>query len=225
MPVVDCSAGIMAYNEEANIGSAIEAILAQTIVCGRIAELIVVASGCTDRTVEIVQAIAEREPRVVLIIQDKRQGKASAINLFVRAATSPVLLMVSADVLVQERTLDSMLRHFQDATVGMVGGHPVPVNDESRFLGYTVHLLWRLHDRLARLSPKLGEIVAFRNVVSGIPADSAHASYLSSVSPARTTSPLTSLRGRSMRTPFTNVPFVEPRSLTHTPSRRGSIRA
>jgi poly-beta-1,6-N-acetyl-D-glucosamine synthase len=173
LPVVDCSAGIMAYNEEANIGSAIEAILAQTLSCGRIAELIVVASGCTDRTVEIVQAIAEREPRVVLIIQEKRQGKASAINLFVGAATSPILLMVSADVLVQESTLDSMLRHFLDPTVGMVGGHPVPVNDETRFLGYTVHLLWRLHDRLARLSPKLGEIVAFRNVVPGIPADSA----------------------------------------------------
>ena len=34
----------------------------------------------------------------------------------------------------------------------------------------------------------------------------------------------TSLRGRSMRTPFTNVPFVEPRSCTQTPSRRGSMR-
>ena len=34
----------------------------------------------------------------------------------------------------------------------------------------------------------------------------------------------TSFRGRSMRTPFTNVPFVEPRSCTQTPSRRGSMR-
>src|SRR5439155_17153747 len=65
------------------------------------------------------------------------------------------------------------LRHFQDPAVGMVGGHPIPVNDEATFLGHAVHLLWRLHDRLARQSPKLGEIVAFRNVVPSIPLDTA----------------------------------------------------
>jgi GGDEF domain-containing protein len=36
-----------------------------------------------------------------------------------------------------------------------------------------VHLQWRLHDRIARESPKLGEIVAFRNVVPSIPLDTA----------------------------------------------------
>jgi hypothetical protein len=40
-------------------------------------------------------------------------------------------------------------------------------------MGYAVHLLWRLHDRLARIHPKLGEVIAFRNVISGIPTDSA----------------------------------------------------
>jgi hypothetical protein len=55
----------------------------------------------------------------------------------------------------------------------MVGGHPIPVNDEGTFLGHTVHLLWRLHDRVARDAPKLGEVVAFRNVVPRIPLDTA----------------------------------------------------
>src|SRR5919206_4124050 len=58
-------------------------------------------------------------------------------------------------------------------SVGMVGGHPLPVNDEGTFLGHTVHLLWRVHDRLARDAPKLGEVVAFRNVVPRIPLDTA----------------------------------------------------
>jgi hypothetical protein len=65
------------------------------------------------------------------------------------------------------------LRHFGDPAVGMVGGHPVPVNRETTFLGHAVHLQWRLHDRIARESPKLGEIVAFRNVVPSIPLDTA----------------------------------------------------
>jgi hypothetical protein len=110
---------------------------------------------------------------VRLIEQKSREGKASAINLFIAAATSPVLLMVSADVLVEDGTIDALLRHFEDPGVGMVGGHPIPVNPETTFLGHAVHLQWRLHDRIAREAPKLGEIVAFRNVVPSIPTDTA----------------------------------------------------
>jgi len=168
-----CSVGIMAYNEEANIASAIDAIVKQRTSSSHITELIVVASGCTDRTAEIVASVGRDDPRVRLITEERRQGKASAINLFVATAQSPVLLMVSADVLVKDGTLDALLRHFHDPGVGMVGGHPIPVNDETTFLGYAVHLLWRLHDRLAREAPKLGEIVAFRNVVPRIPPDTA----------------------------------------------------
>jgi Glycosyl transferase family 2 len=172
-PGTGCSVGIMAYNEEANIADAIGAILGQELTAGHIAELIVVASGCEDRTVPIVSDIVSRDPRVRLIEQESREGKASAINLFITAATSPVLLMVSADVLVEDGTIDALLRHFEDPGVGMVGGHPIPVNPETTFLGHAVHLQWRLHDRIARESPKLGEIVAFRNVVPSIPTDTA----------------------------------------------------
>jgi biofilm PGA synthesis N-glycosyltransferase PgaC len=168
-----CSVGIMAYNEEANIADAIGTILGQTVTSSHIAELIVVASGCEDRTAAIVADIARDDPRVRLIEQQRREGKASAINLFIGAARSPVLLMVSADVLVKEGTIDALLRHFEDPAVGMVGGHPIPVNRETTFLGHAVHLQWRLHDRIARHSPKLGEIVAFRNVVPSIPLDTA----------------------------------------------------
>jgi glycosyltransferase involved in cell wall biosynthesis len=172
-PVLGCSVGIMAYNEEANIANAIDSVLGQTVHRGRIDELIVVASGCTDATASIVADLALKEPRLRLLVQEHREGKASAINQFIGAARSPVLLMVGADVQVRDGSFDAMLRHFDDPQAGMVGGHPIPVNDEATFLGHAVHLLWRLHDRLARDAPKLGEIVAFRNVVPSIPIDSA----------------------------------------------------
>src|ERR671925_24164 len=168
-----CSVGIMAYNEEVNIADAIGTIFGQEVASHYISELIVVASGCEDRTGAIVADIARDDARVRLLEQERREGKASAINLFISAARSPVLLMVSADVLVKEGTIDALLHHFEDPSVGMVGGHPIPVNSETTFLGHAVHLQWRLHDRIARHAPKLGEIVAFRNVVPGIPLDSA----------------------------------------------------
>src|SRR2546423_15546675 len=95
---VNCSVGIMAYNEEANIGRTMRAVLEQQGLSVRIVEIIVVASGCTDRTVPIVAEIALQEPRVRLCIQEKREGKASAINLFLKQATNPIVALIGADV-------------------------------------------------------------------------------------------------------------------------------
>jgi biofilm PGA synthesis N-glycosyltransferase PgaC len=172
-PRLDCSVGIMAHNEEGNIANAIEAVLAQTPTFGELVELIVVASGCTDRTTDIVTSLACEDPRIRLVVQKDRAGKASAINLFIEAARAPILILVNGDNIVTPGTIDALVGQFQDQAVGMVGGQPIPVNDDDTFLGYAVHLLWRLHDRIARESPKLGEIVAFRNVVPHIPTDTA----------------------------------------------------
>ncbi len=169
---VRCSVGIMAYNEEANISYTVRAVLEQQGPSIHIEEVIVVASGCTDRTVAIVAQIALKEPRVRLCIQEKREGKASAINLFLKRAVSPVAVLIGADVLPEISALEYLCSPFRDPKIGMVGGCPVPVNDPATFMGHAVHLLWRLHDQLARIHPKLGEVIAFRNIISGIPSDS-----------------------------------------------------
>jgi len=167
------SVGVMAYNEEANIGRTLEAILHQTSHKTALAEILVVASGCTDNTVGVVQAMMESEPRIQLVIQERREGKASAINLFLQHARSAVLVMVGADIIPEHDTLEQLCLHFADTHVGMVGAHPIPVNDQDTFVGHAVHLLWLLHDRMARRSPKLGEVVAFRNLITSIPTDTA----------------------------------------------------
>ena len=170
---ISCSVGIMAYNEDANIGHTIHAVLQQRGLSIHIEEIIVVASGCTERTVPIVTEIASQEPRVHLCIQEKREGKASAINLFLKQATSEVMVLIGADVIPEPSALEHLCAPFKDPKVGIVGGCPIPINDPSTFMGHTVHLLWRLHDQLARVDPKLGEVIAFRNVISDIPTDTA----------------------------------------------------
>jgi biofilm PGA synthesis N-glycosyltransferase PgaC len=167
------SVGVMAYNEEMNIRRTLHAVLEQESQRTSAAEVIVVASGCTDNTVAIVREIMQSDTRVQLIVQERREGKASAINLFLRQASSPLLALVGADIIPEKDALERLCACFTDETVGMVGARPVPVNDQDTFTGHAAHLLWRLHDTLARRSPKLGEVVAFRNVVSAIPTDTA----------------------------------------------------
>src|SRR3954469_22028840 len=79
-----CSVGVMAYNEEKNIGRVLTALLAKQTNGCVIEEIIVLASGCTDRTVEIAQEFSTLNPKVKVVIQLQRQGKASAVNLFMR---------------------------------------------------------------------------------------------------------------------------------------------
>src|SRR5713101_7746587 len=171
--IIGCSIGIMAYNEEANIARTLESVLAQSGLSISINEVIVVASGCTDRTVSIVIEMAQQEARIRLFVQERREGKASAINLFLKQATGPVVVLIGADVIPETSAMEYLCAPFKDPTIGMVGGRPVPVNDATTFMGHAVHLLWRLHDGVARIHPKLGEVIAFRNVISGIPTDSA----------------------------------------------------
>jgi len=77
----------MAHNEEANIGQLLQRLLEQQLTTVTIAEIIVVASGCTDRTEEIVRQWAARDERVKLLTQPMREGKASGVNLFLREAS------------------------------------------------------------------------------------------------------------------------------------------
>jgi cellulose synthase/poly-beta-1,6-N-acetylglucosamine synthase-like glycosyltransferase len=163
----------MAYNEEANIANLMSAATAQTLKAGRIDEIFVVSSGCTDRTEEIVQEFATEDPRVRLLTQHRREGKASAINLFISHAHGDVLILESADTVPEEKTFDRLVAPFLDDSVGMTGAHPVPVNSSETFVGFCVHLMWSLHHKIALLTPKLGELVAFRNMVKKIPPDTA----------------------------------------------------
>ena len=167
------SIGIMAYNEEANIGRLLETVLGQEFIHGELKEIFVVASGCTDRTGDIVKNYEGRDKRIRLIVQPERRGKASAINLFLDEASGDVLILESGDTVPAPGTLDKLIAPFENPEVGMTGGRPIPVNQRDNFIGFTVHLMWLLHHKIALETPKLGELVAFRNFVHQIPQDTA----------------------------------------------------
>src|SRR5690348_5617865 len=133
------SVGVMAYNEEMNIRRTLRAVLEQESKSAAVAEVIVVASGCTDNTVAIVREVMQDDARVQLIVQEQREGKASAINLFLKKARSPVLALVGADIIPEKDALERLCACFEDEMVGMVGARPVPVNDQDTFTGHAAH--------------------------------------------------------------------------------------
>ncbi len=173
MEKLACSIGIFAHNEAANIKALLNSLVNQKTAVADIREIIVVSSASTDGTDEIVGSFITEHPMVRLITQEKREGKSAAINLFLAEAQQNILIVISGDVIPAEFTIEKLIASFQDPEVGACGGRPVPVNPHDTFMGYAVHLLWRLHHRMAMLSPKLGEMIAFRKVMDSIPRDSA----------------------------------------------------
>lgn len=165
--------GITAHNEEANIGRLLERVLEQQLSTVVLHEIIVVISGCTDNTEAIVREYARREPRISLLIQEKREGKASAINLFMRHATQPILILCSADVLPELDAIEKLVAPLADVNIGMTSCRPVPVNDPQTFMGFGVHLLWELHHQINLNGFKAGEMTAFRKIFERIPYDTA----------------------------------------------------
>ncbi len=170
-PKLRCSVGVTAYNEEANIGPLLDALLNQHLHDVEITEIIVIASGCTDNTVPIVERYAAENPLIKLIVQPRREGKTAAINLFLAHAREDICVLESGDTLPAEDSVEHLVRMFTDPSVGMVGAHKVPVNTPDHLVGLFTHLRLRLEHQLCLEIPRLGEMIAFRKVLDRIPPD------------------------------------------------------
>jgi len=164
------SVGVMAYNEEDNIANCLEALENQRLSSGVIEEIIVVSSGSTDRTDQIVREFEQRNPKIHLIVEEQRRGKASAINIFLKHAVGDIVVLESADTIPEPQTIEELVKPFGTPGVGVVGAHPIPVNSTETFIGYCVHKLWELHHHLSLETPKCGEMIAFLNVIQKIPS-------------------------------------------------------
>jgi biofilm PGA synthesis N-glycosyltransferase PgaC len=168
---IRCSVGITAYNEEANIGRLLQAIMDQRLYEVEIAEIIVVASGCTDRTEEIVRQYMAKDPRIQLYVQEQREGKTSAINVFLAHAKEKICVLESGDTLPREDTIEKMVRMFRDPAVGMTGAQKVAVNTPDHIVGVLSHLRLKMEHQLCLEIPRLGELIAFRKVFDQIPPE------------------------------------------------------
>jgi cellulose synthase/poly-beta-1,6-N-acetylglucosamine synthase-like glycosyltransferase len=163
--------GIPAYNEEKNIGTLLTALLMQEQKRTKISEIIVVSSGSTDRTDEIVKEYSNIDDRIILIRQPQRRGKASAINEILKASTNDIIVLESADTIPEKDCIEKLCSPFLDEKIGMTGAHPIPTNNRDTFTGYAVHLIWDLHHKISLKTPKCGELIAFRKLFDKIPED------------------------------------------------------
>lgn len=160
-------AGVTACNEERTIGPLLDVLLAARPGGTPLEAVFVVSSACTDRTDALVADRALRDPRVRLVSEPVRRGKAAAINTYLalRPPGTEVTLLSSADVKPAPGAVEAIVEALADDRVGMAGGRPVPQNPGDELVDRMARLLWEIHHQVALESPKLGELVAFRSAL------------------------------------------------------------
>ncbi len=169
--------GVCAFNEGRNVKALLDDILNQKGIPATF-NVIVVASGCTDNTADLVREVMRDDPRVLLVEEEIRSGKASAINQILSMCPSGLLALVDADTRLPQNSVKEVMRAFSDEKIGVVGALPVVGNAENGTVAESAAIIWRVMSRALNelsvrgdLSFVMGELYCFRpNIVREIPA-------------------------------------------------------
>jgi len=174
--------GIPAYNEKGNIRFLISELLSQ--ITSNVVEIIVSDDGSTDGTGAEVLQVARKtksHPCAVELIEGKQRfGKAAAIDKILNVARGNIIVLIDADTLVSEHSVDKIVEPFsRDENVGVVSGNVLPLNlsDENRVFSFISSFQRELNDQLCQRlvnknsAPKVnGAFFAFRKgIVDHIP--------------------------------------------------------
>lgn len=106
--------GIPAYNTEKYIADAINSCYNQTIK----PEIIVVDDGSTDKTVEIVENLANLYKNIKLLVNNENKGIGYTRKKIVEECKTEYLAFCSADDMLERNYIETMLnyaKHYPDA--------------------------------------------------------------------------------------------------------------
>ncbi len=90
-------------------------------------EVVVVDNGSSDGTREYLEALADRDARVRTLLNDTNLGFAPAVNQGLATARGKALVVLNNDTAVPPGALRLLVRHLEDARVGLLG----PVSNEA----------------------------------------------------------------------------------------------
>ena len=144
---------VAAYNEEPVIERRIENLLDLDYPSDKL-EIVVASDASTDRTNEIVAAVAAREPRVRLI-ECPRGGKVAAQNRAVARTSSDVVAFSDGNATWAADALRQLVANLADPDVAYVCGQlrleaPAGTNREGTY--------WRYEMKLREAESRLGSI-------------------------------------------------------------------
>src|SRR6266851_465060 len=128
---------------------------------------------------QLATELAERDPRVVVLLEKKREGKTSALNKIIAHASGDILVLASADIKIARNTIPKLVEGLIDNQEwGAVDSNVELVNGDRLLMDRIGNILWDTHnatldelDGEDRLGQVAGDLVAFRrDLVEQLPS-------------------------------------------------------
>lgn len=118
---------VPAHNEEYIIANTIRAMDKAAKHYGGDVNILIMNNNSTDRTEEIAaETLAACTSARGRVINVPKPGKSNALNAGLDAVETEFFVRVDADTLVGEDNFSRAMPYFSDASVGVVGGVPIP---------------------------------------------------------------------------------------------------
>jgi len=123
---------IPAYNEEDTVESVINTVLNTPLV----GEVVVVNDFSTDKTKEIVEEMARKEPKITFISHDYNQGKGAALRTGFKHASLPFVIVQDADLEYDPAEFERVVRPLIDDKCDVCYGSRYLKNNPRRVLQF-----------------------------------------------------------------------------------------
>jgi poly-beta-1,6-N-acetyl-D-glucosamine synthase len=99
-------------------------------------EVILIDDASTDSTLAEVKRFVESRPDfpIKIIKEDRRAGKARALNKGLRSVSNEVVVVTDADALWNKRILQKALPYLSDSTIGAISGRGAAANPDASWV-------------------------------------------------------------------------------------------
>ena len=164
------SVGICALTEVENTLRLVEQILTQHDDDLLLKELIVATPNRN-----LARKLKNCDQRVVVILEEKREGKISALRRIIERATGEILVLASADILLGRHSISRVVNALEsNKQLGAVDSSVELVNGDSKLVDRLSNLVWELHnstlqqlDLEGKLGHVAGDLMALRRGLIG----------------------------------------------------------
>ena len=125
---------ITSFKEPKTVDKAIQNFSTQSI---KPYEILVLAPD--KETIEAAEKYAKKYP-LIRVIRDSGKGKPAALNYARKLIKGEIVILSDGDVFVEKESINKLVTHFKNKSVGAVTGRVIAINKENNIFGYWAQL-------------------------------------------------------------------------------------
>ena len=122
-----------AFNEEEAIGNSIRSLVGVDYPPDKL-EVVVVNDGSSDSTGDIIDGLAQEDPRISVLHFPENRGKRAAMAAGIRATSADLIAFVDSDSVLEPEALGWVVQDFHDPHIGAVAGRADVLNRDESWL-------------------------------------------------------------------------------------------